>query len=501
MSQTVIAYGDINCPFCYALHERCISLGLNHQIEWHFIEHAPSVNFANFSIEEQSELADEVYTARLRAPEIVLNLPPARPNSHLASLYIIATRNIDPGKSKTLQTLIYQALWQHGQDVSSPDILEPLLLQAGFETPPITDTDKQQLNIWTQDWSEGSFERRIPVLSQQPRQSLGLIESLDIAKFIAGKVLTEEQVTACEYKQRYMVVLLGDAKDCWHFIKPMQALANVRVLAGIGPLRELLAEPETIDLILLQRKQVKKEIYHLCNTISHDEHRSHTPIIVIDEEYDSGVELAVIQQGAHDYLLTSNSSDLIDAKCKNYLKHKRSTDLLEKAARIDGLTQIYNRREFDRIIEMEWGRAFRAKQSLSIILIDIDHFKRYNDFYGHLSGDGCLRLIAQTLNQQVQRLTDIVARFGGEEFIVIVSESELDGSCAVAQRLINSIEDLQIPHAKSSTSDFVTISAGAASIMPNSTNSIQQLIKQADQNLYLAKANGRNRLEPPLANS
>ncbi|PZO44099.1 MAG: PleD protein [Pseudanabaena frigida] len=165
---------------------------------------------------------------------------------------------------------------------------------------------------------------------------------------------------------------------------------------------------------------------------------------------------------------------------------------LEKLVNIDGLTQVANRRCFDQRLELEWERLCREQQPLSLLLFDIDYFKRYNDCYGHQLGDDCLTAIAQTAKQVLFRPADLVARYGGEEFAVILPNTDLDGAFTVAEQIREAILDLHIPHQNSDITDIVTISLGVTSLLPNFTQNQSVLIKQADMALYRAKQQGRN---------
>lgn len=169
------------------------------------------------------------------------------------------------------------------------------------------------------------------------------------------------------------------------------------------------------------------------------------------------------------------------------------TDSLKKQSDIDGLTQIANRKYFDEIFHREWLRCRRTKTALSLIMCDIDHFKLYNDTYGHQVGDSCLKQVVQALNSVVSRPTDLVARYGGEEFVVILPETSSKGALVVAEFLKAAVEKLQIPHKASKTADYVTISLGVAT-MGSQVISEKELIERADKALYASKDNGRNTL-------
>jgi two-component system, cell cycle response regulator len=166
---------------------------------------------------------------------------------------------------------------------------------------------------------------------------------------------------------------------------------------------------------------------------------------------------------------------------------------LEKLATVDSLTQIANRRKFDDYLEQEWRRALRSQQPLSLIMFDVDAFKRYNDCYGHQMGDDCLISIAQTVKSTVERTTDVVARYGGEEFAVVLPNTDLSGAAAIAEQIQQAVKALAIPHETSTVSPIVSISLGVASLVPITTGTPKQLIASADRALYAAKQQGRDR--------
>jgi diguanylate cyclase (GGDEF)-like protein len=166
---------------------------------------------------------------------------------------------------------------------------------------------------------------------------------------------------------------------------------------------------------------------------------------------------------------------------------------LQRLVTIDGLTQLANRRHFDDYLSNEWRRMTRENQFLSLILCDVDFFKRYNDYYGHLSGDDCLKQIAQAIQSSIHRPADLAARYGGEEFAVILSNTPLNGAITVAQTIQAAVRSLQIPHQYSLISDIVTLSLGVCSMIPNPAFSPASLIETADQALYAAKQQGRDR--------
>jgi len=173
---------------------------------------------------------------------------------------------------------------------------------------------------------------------------------------------------------------------------------------------------------------------------------------------------------------------------------------LTALSRQDGLTQIANRRHFDESYKKEWLRGYRHHQVLSVIFIDVDFYKRYNDAYGHQQGDQCLINLAQCIHNQVSRPEDLVARYGGEEFILLLPATDEHGAIKIAERIHKAVADLKLEHQASEVNEFVTVSIGIASTIPRSEDTKLTLIRRADAALYHAKSSGRNcwRLAPSL---
>ncbi len=168
---------------------------------------------------------------------------------------------------------------------------------------------------------------------------------------------------------------------------------------------------------------------------------------------------------------------------------------LEELSFKDGLTGVPNRRMLDKVIDEEWVTARRHQQPLSLLVIDIDFFKQYNDCYGHIQGDDCLKQVAQTLSTAATRSRDFFARFGGEEFVMLLPETDASAALLIAERCQQLITQLQISHQDSEVSDMLTISIGIGTTVPEQTDQIVDFIECVDQALYRAKESGRNRIE------
>lgn len=173
---------------------------------------------------------------------------------------------------------------------------------------------------------------------------------------------------------------------------------------------------------------------------------------------------------------------------------KKANEELKHLANSDGLTKIGNRRRFEEFLADEWHRAVRFKTEISLVLLDIDHFKLYNDTYGHQAGDDCLQKVAEALAETIKRPTDLVARFGGEEFAIILGGTDAEGAINIAEQAMENIKNLKIPHNNSKTNEYLTISIGVATAFAKFEITEADLIKAADKALYRAKENGRNQI-------
>lgn len=258
-----------------------------------------------------------------------------------------------------------------------------------------------------------------------------------------------------------------------------------------------IAERTHPDLILLDIMMPEMDGFEICRRLKAMPATQEIPVIFItalDGEADEAKGLAI---GAADYITKPFRPAIISLRVRNHIKFKLQRDRLEALTLTDGLTEIANRRRFDQHLEEEWRRCLRANSPLSAIMVDIDHFKAFNDNYGHAAGDDCLRRVAQALARVPSRPGDLLARVGGEEFACLLSGADAAGAAAVAGELCAAVSALAIPHAHSDAADCVSVSAGIGSVEPTADDTPVSLIKRADEMLYEAKRAGRNRIAGP----
>ncbi|BBK37113.1 hypothetical protein STAQ_21910 [Allostella sp. ATCC 35155] len=248
------------------------------------------------------------------------------------------------------------------------------------------------------------------------------------------------------------------------------------------------------DLILLDIMMPGMNGFEVCERLKANPSTSRIPVIFLTSLTEEEDEERGLSLGAIDYITKPFSVPVVRARVRNHLEMQRQRDILERLSSIDGLTGISNRRAFDQALEREWLRALRHESPLSLLLIDVDLFKQFNDGYGHIAGDDCLKLIARTVADQAGRTADLVARYGGEEFACILPDTCRGGAIRVAEKIRQAVAALHIPHAFSSVANEVTVSIGGATTHPSKRIDLAEMVQRADAQLYESKNSGRNRI-------
>ena len=286
-----------------------------------------------------------------------------------------------------------------------------------------------------------------------------------------------------------------------------------------------------VDLILLDARMPDLDGYDTCVALQRD--YPDIPVVFVTAAHDPKSEIRALEAGASDFITKPINPPVVRARVTMHLRFKAQSDLLRNLSHRDPLTGVANRRALEERLAVEWRRAARHRFPLSLLMLDVDHFKAYNDHYGHIAGDACLERVAEALSQTIGRAEDLVARYGGEEFAALLAGSGPEEALALAEKVRAAVQALAIPHARSSASDWVSVSIGVASVQPGggaagsaapggagetggadesvrtgehgevSTPSAaspsgfqisQELFERADQALYAAKQGGRNRV-------
>ncbi len=254
-----------------------------------------------------------------------------------------------------------------------------------------------------------------------------------------------------------------------------------------------IAHNQLPDLILLDAVMPGMDGYAVCNALRESAVLSAIPVIFVTALNQPEDETRALEAGAVDFITKPFNAAVVRARVRSQLTIKRQADAMRELSLTDSLTGVANRRSFNDTMESEWRRCARDGVAMAVIMADIDHFKDYNDTYGHQAGDLCLQQVSAALRRCAVRPPDLLARYGGEEFIVLLPQETRDGAEVVAQRILDEVRALHIPHARSSVGPYVTVSLGMASVMPTEGMDASTLIRAADALLYRAKHTGRDK--------
>lgn len=278
--------------------------------------------------------------------------------------------------------------------------------------------------------------------------------------------------------------------------KTLSTIARVRFAnSGVQALQML--NDDVPALLLLDIELPDVSGLCLCMQLRAVHETAELPVLFITSHTDPAMEEKVFDVGGTDFISKPLNPRVVLARVQTHLAYRKALQILSDQAYLDGLTGIDNRRSFDEQFNSEFRRAKRQNKPMSLMLMDIDEFKKYNDHFGHQAGDECLKQLASMLKSSLKRPADFVARYGGEEFAVVLPYTDEVGAEAVAKELLTAIESLKIEHAPNASHPHVTISIGY-STLPAATEqaneiSEETLLQTADQGLYQAKAKGRNK--------
>lgn len=289
-----------------------------------------------------------------------------------------------------------------------------------------------------------------------------------------------------------VILVVDDEPDNIELISAALEDQHHVIFATHGDEALALAVAQRPDLILLDVVMPAPGGYEVCRRLKADPATASIPVIFVTGLDSQEDEAKGLELGAIDYVTKPVSPPILCARVRNHLELKRARDQLEVLSASDSLTGLANRRRFDTVLAAEIARHRRNLEPLSLVLIDVDHFKAYNDAYGHVAGDACLRRVAEAIASAARRPPDLVARYGGEEFVCVLPETDQRGALRVAEQVRAAVAALGVPHERSSAAGTVTASVGVITTYCDDDLGPNELVALADGQLYGAKSEGRN---------
>ena len=300
---------------------------------------------------------------------------------------------------------------------------------------------------------------------------------------------------------RQKVLIVDDSTDNIELLFAMLQDEYQVLFSTSGSKALKLAEEVEPDIILLDIVMPKMDGYEVISALKENPKTTNIPVIFLTAKTTKEDLLKGFSLGSVDYIAKPFFKEEVKVRLNTHLQNRllikqleAANKQLEQISLSDGLTGIGNRRYFDQFLERMFCICQREQTYLSLLIIDVDYFKKYNDCYGHVAGDQCLREIATSLAGFANRGGDLAARYGGEEFSLILSDTKTEDAKQCAENYRMAIENLKIPHSQSDISEYVTVSVGVVTIRGNQEESINKLIQKADQALYHAKEHGRNQI-------
>ena len=289
------------------------------------------------------------------------------------------------------------------------------------------------------------------------------------------------------------ILIVDDEKSNLMVLNRMLSRYYTLYMARNGIEAVKLANEYKPDLVLLDIVMPGMGGYEVLSELKKSEHTKEIPVILITGLGGSDDEIKGLVFGADDYISKPFVDMIVKLRIKNQLKIINQIRAIERLSMTDQLTQLPNRRSFNKQIDVEWRRAVREKHHISVLMIDIDRFKAYNDTYGHQQGDAALVEAAKTISQTLKRAGDFPARWGGEEFSVVLSSTDKKGALLIAEQIRSNIEQAEVlcPNGKAAK---ITVSIGVNTLIPTQDDAIEEFFSKADKSLYEAKKRGRNKV-------
>jgi diguanylate cyclase (GGDEF)-like protein len=316
-----------------------------------------------------------------------------------------------------------------------------------------------------------------------------------LASTAGGGAFPEARFGLPSLDERDTILVVDDSVMVLRLLQVILGEQNYRVVtADSGKEGLALAQEYLPDLILLDAVMPDLNGFEVCSRLKASPATREIPVLFVTALRGEADEVSALDAGAIDFIPKPITPAIVVARVRNHLELKHSKDRLRTLSLVDGLTGIANRRQFDQALEQEWLRCGRSGRPLSLVMGDVDQFKRFNDSLGHAEGDDCLCRVAQVFRQALRRPGDVAARYGGEEFTCILPDTDEEGAHLVGTQILEGLAALRLKHPDSDVSPWVTLSLGVATVYPGLAGQAGALVEAADGNLYEAKRRGRNGL-------
>jgi diguanylate cyclase (GGDEF)-like protein len=483
-----VVFTDLNCPFCFAVHERLVRWALADSVQWRLVEHASHIIDGPLTMAQEALLAKEVASVHHRAPDVEIALPARRCSATRANRLLLEVQQRSPEAAPSLRTALYRAIWQDGLDVDDDVVLTTLLQREGL--PALNEMNLEDspslLDTWQEEWQTGDFDCSIPIMTHPPtgRFQIGLGTERSLAEFLRGERTNVLDGAVCYYQRRPVILIGGRMQKIWPLISHLRASCEILQLSNPDEIETFIGDRSEPEVILTHA-----EFYSdgQLQTVADTARRLSIPWVCIAQENAGDAEVRALSMGASEFLPLDRDIGINRTRLHRVLRSRLTTEYLQRRANEDTLTRLPTRRRLIEWVEQEWNRSVRTASSLSLILLDLKDFRRFNDIGGYLAGDQSLQRFADMLRETV-RPGDFVARFGGNEFVVVLPATGEENALDEAHRLKGCLEGLQIQRPAAVCGVYLTARFVVASQRPREGISFGGLFNDLDELMTQNKA-------------
>ncbi|MBL7002574.1 MAG: diguanylate cyclase [Gammaproteobacteria bacterium] len=496
-------YADLNCPYCYALHQYLFPFSDEISMEWRLIQHTSELNFNTFSREDSIVLINQVSDIKQQIPSLEIKTPDYKPNTEFAIQAILKNSEGDPFQRLSLIQRFYEALWVEGLDISEPEVITNIISDEARHVDNTNLNSVKKLMLqWQSSWENAEFDCNIPAIeSSNKGRLIGLPTKDQLLSFLLDDdtQVIKQKDSSCVIADKFNIYVIQ--KEEHSKINLPKSLNNLCLLFNITYTDFKHLEPHYSnrpDCLLIDIDDTEEDCLSFIAHLKHNISLRNAPIIALSKSFTEEEKINLYDSGIAHCISLAASEKIIEHKILQQLRLKRTLDLLEACSQIDSLTELKNKHTFQHDLSIEWNRSMRAGTPLAIMLIDIDNFKAYNEFYGYNQGDITLIKISQIISSCVSRKSDAIYRWGGEEFVALLTDTDSKGVKQIAKTIQQQISEAQFPHKESDVEPFLTVSIGLACIIADDEQSQSHILNTADRALSKAKLNGKNRYELEL---
>ena len=486
------AFVDLNCPFCYALHERVSSWGLLDQIEWCLVEHASHVLEGPFALDQEQLLSTEVFEVHHRAPEIELSLPSQRCNSRFANRLLVEVQDQHPNRIGEFRAAVYQSLWRKGEDIGDLEVLAELLDAHGLSRDLLSSCteDSYQIQAWQSDWENADFDSGIPVLSHPStgKVLIGLPDPEILIEFLLGERSRVVDNSVCYYQKQPSILVCGWMSHVWPLLVDIRECCEILQAPTLAQAEEILRMAAVPDLLIVEQEYLDLAEMEQLAILAHA--RS-VHWLVAARSPKREMEIEALSMGAKEYLTVTGDAKVAKVRLRRIIQDRYSLARVASESLSDPLTKVSSRRHLLERLEDEWELASRTGALISMILIQLNDWKAFNRAQNYMVGDQVLVQVANVLRGVVHRPGDLLARFGSHEFTVLLPATPTQTAQGMARQIRAAVLEAKIENQADVGGPYLSASVGVATLASNDDTSIHHLYDKASQSLAEDRVPGR----------